>query len=183
VRLNEGSPVWLATVITPTNPLNTLSFDLVFLGTNGSDSLLSVHWNEAVIGTVTESRVRPGYQHYSLSFPQVKAAETHMLGFRLDPFTNALSSAILTNVNVTQMGLSEPFTLSIISNSSSGLIYELKGEPGFNFSIQSSSNLIDWSTIAQLINTNGAVRFVDPNATNYTRLFYRALGPGGSTSQ
>lgn len=174
LRMDPGSPVWIGSIINPTNPVNTLSFDMVFMGTNGSDSLLSVYWDTNVIGTVTESKVNPGFQHYSLSFPQAEANGANVLGFRLDPYTNALSSVILTNVAITQIGVSQPFSLSVVSNSNNGLVYELNGEAGFNYVIQSSSNLVNWIETAQLVNTNGTVQFYDQGATNRSQMFYRA---------
>ncbi len=177
LKLNPGSPVWSGSIVNPTNPINTLTFDAVFVGTNGSDSLLSVYWDTNVIGTITESKVNPGFQHYSLSFPQAIANSAYVLGFRLDPYTNALSSAIVTNVTLTQIGVSELFSLSIKTNSSNGLIYELKGEAGYNYTVQASANLTDWVPIAQLANTNGLVRFNDQGSTNYSQRFYRAVVP------
>jgi len=176
--LNPGSPVWLATFVSPTNPVNTVSFDAMFIGTNGSDSLLSVYWETNVIGTVDELYVQPGFQHYSLSFPQATANSMHVFGLRLDPFTNALSSVILTNVVFTQIGVSQPFLLSVVTNTSSGLlVYELTGEPGFEYNVQASTNLVDWKTIALLANTDGKVRFFDEASTNYSQQFYRVVAP------
>jgi hypothetical protein len=121
---------------------------------------------------------RPGLQHYSLSFPNASANSTHVLGFRLDPYTNALSSIILTNVSLTQIGVSQPFSLSAITNRYNGLlVYQLAGEAGFNYGIQASSNFVNWTNIAILANSNGTVRFYDQDSTNYSQRFYRAVAP------
>ena len=178
VIMHPNSPVWLATVVNPTNPVNTVSFDAEFLSANGSDSLLSVYWDTNVVGTVDELMTRPGLQHYSLSFPNASANSTHVLGFRLDPYTNALSSIILTNVSLTQIGVSQPFSLSAITNRYNGLlVYQLAGEAGFNYGIQASSNFVNWTNIAILANSNGTVRFYDQDSTNYSQRFYRAVAP------
>ncbi len=179
LTLTQGSPVWIGTVVNPTNPVNTVSFDMEFIGTNGSSSLLSVYWDTNVIGSVSELHVRPGLRHYSFSFPQAQANGAYILGFRSDPYTNALSTVVLTNVALTQIGVSQPFTLSVVTNSVNGLVYELQGESGFNYTIQGSTNLIDWTEVAQLINTNGTVRFFDQQSSSHSRRFYRAVAPNG----
>ena len=176
--LNPGSPVWLATFVSPTNPVNTVSFDAMFVSTNGSDSLLSVYWETSVIGTVDELYVQRGFQHYSLSFPNAQPNNTYVFGLRLDPFTNALSSVILTNVVFTQIGMSQPFSLLVVTNTGNGLlVYELVGEPGFEYNVQASTNLLDWTGIAILANTSGMVKFFDITSTNYSKRYYRAIVP------
>lgn len=178
VIMHPNSPVWLATIVNPTNPVNTVSFDAEFVSINGSDSLLSVYWDTNVIGTADELMVQPGFQHYSLSFPNATANSTHVLGFRLDPYTNALSSVILTNVVLKQVGVSQSFSLSVTTNTFNGLlVFQLIGEPGFNYGVQVSSNLVDWTIIAILANTNGTVRFYDSDSANYNQRFYRAVVP------
>ena len=100
-----------------------------------------------------------------------------MLGFRLDPFTNIQSSVTVTNVMLKQVGVSQPFSLSVVTNSSNGLVYQLTGEAGFEYTVQASTNLVDWTEIATLANTNGIVRFFDQTATNAPMKFYRGVAP------
>lgn len=178
VKMDPGSPVWIGNLITLTNPANSVSFDLVFSGTTNSDSLFSVYWDTNVVGTIVEKYVRPGLQHYSLSFPQAMANNSYILGFRLDPYTNALSSVTLTNIVVSQIGVSEPFSLSFTGTTTNGVrIQELTGESGFEYYVQSSTNLLDWVDFAVLVNTNGTVRFYDQSLTNGQTKFYRAIAP------
>jgi hypothetical protein len=53
----------------------------------------------------------------------------------------------------------------------------IKGGRGFQYDVQSSSNLVDWETVATLSVTNnsGAASFTDSTA-NFARHFYRAVG-------
>ncbi|MDO8590701.1 MAG: hypothetical protein Q7R65_01845, partial [bacterium] len=171
-------PVWLATSVSPTNPVNTVSFDAMFVGTNGSDSLLSVYWETNVIGTVDELYVQPGFQHYSLSFPQATAKSTYVFGLRLDPFTNAPSSIILTNVALGFVGIKDPLSLSFADTSNQEQpILEFTGPAGFNYTVEASTNLVDWTSIAILVNTNGTVKFFDRESASYNRRFYRVAAP------
>src|SRR3989344_5094769 len=96
--------------------------------------------------------------HYTFSFPNAIANSSHILGFRLDPFTNIQSIVTVTNVALNQVGPSQPFSLTITTNTFNGsLVYQLIGEAGFEYGIQASTNLVNWTTIARLVNTNGAV--------------------------
>ncbi|GEM_PF-2104537 len=173
-NLLSGSPAWLATVITPTNPVNVVSFDANFTSGAGSQGLLTVLWDADTIGTFDERVIGSGLQHYQFRFPNAAVNSTHVLGFRLDPFTNIQSTITMTNVVLNQVGPSQAFSLSLTGTSTNGaLVYQLTGEAGFNYGIQTSSNLVNWTTIATLANTNGTVRFFDQDSTNYPMRFYR----------
>ena len=176
LQLFPGSPVWLATVISLTNSVNFVSFDARFVSTNsGSRGLLSVFWDANVIGSVDEGAVQPGLQHYTFAFAGANAS--HVLGFRLDPFTNALSSVIATNVTLGQSGASQPFTLSFAGETNGLRVLQLTGQQGFTYTVEASTNLVNWNAIAVLANTNGTVRFIDQSATNAPARFYRAVAP------
>lgn len=109
-----------------------------------------------------------------MSFPNAAANTSHILGFHLDPFTNIQSTITLTNIVTGCVGVSQPFSVAITTNMSNGLlVYQLTGQPA-NYTVQSSTNFIDWTDIAILANTNGTVNFVDQNSTNYPYCFYRA---------
>ena len=49
------------------------------------------------------------------------------------------------------------------------------GPPGATNEIQASTDLVGWTPVGELVNTNGVTRFSDPTATNHLRRFYRAL--------
>jgi probable HAF family extracellular repeat protein len=174
-----GSPVWVSTVITDTNALNFVSFDAEFTSVSGADGLLTVYWDTNMIGEVDEAAVQPGLQYYVFSFPNTAPNTSHVLGFHVDPFTSIHSSLVLTNIVTGSAGVAQPFSLSITTNKSDGLlVYQLAGQLGV-YSVQSSLDLLNWTTVAYLGNTNGTVNFVDPNSTNYPCQFYRATSPTG----
>ena len=176
LKLTTGSPVWVATIITPTNALNSLSFDAEFTSAAGADGLLSVYWDTNMIGLVDEVAVQPGLQHYTLSFPSAAPATSHVLGFHIDPFTSVHSSITITNIAMGYIGVQSP-ALSVTTNTSNGfLVWQLSGQPD-NYTIQANSDLTtaNWVNIALLSNTNGTVNFVDQSSTNYPTRFYRAV--------
>jgi formylglycine-generating enzyme required for sulfatase activity len=174
IKLTTGSPAWLATVVASTNPVNTLSFDTKFTSTNGAQGLLTVLWDDQAIGIIDE-RVS-ATNSYTFRFPNAVANSSHILGFRLDPFTNVQSVVTITNITLNQVGVSQPFSLLLTGGTTNGaLIYRLTGEAGFEYHIQASTNLVDWEETAVLQNTNGVVNFFDQSSTNHSMRFYRGV--------
>jgi hypothetical protein len=52
----------------------------------------------------------------------------------------------------------------------------ISGSVGQTWQVQSSLDLANWSPLATFVSTNSVMRFVDYEATNYERRFYRAMG-------
>ena len=175
LKLSSGSPAWVATVVSSTNPVNVVSFDAQFLSATGAQGLLTVLWDDQVIGSIDERAV--SINRHTFGFPNAQRNSEHILGFRLDPFTNIQSIVTVTNIVLNQVGVSQPFSLSFAGMTNGVNVYELTGEAGFEYHILASTNLLDWSDIAVLQNTNGAVRFFDSGATNLPTKFYRAVAP------
>ncbi|HUD82857.1 MAG TPA: hypothetical protein VMQ67_05115, partial [Candidatus Saccharimonadales bacterium] len=72
----------------------------------------------------------------------------------------------------------KPFGLSVVTSQTTGLPqFELSGEPGHNYDVEASTDLISWAVITNLVNTNGTVTFDDQYSTNYTQRFYRVVSP------
>jgi len=56
--------------------------------------------------------------------------------------------------------------------------FQLSGPGGNEYVIQASSNLTSWIPIAtNVIPADGVMTFTDPDATNYSQRFYRAVMP------
>ncbi|HEX3719115.1 MAG TPA: hypothetical protein VH595_14195 [Verrucomicrobiae bacterium] len=72
-----------------------------------------------------------------------------------------------------------PVSFASSFTSSNGVpTFVVAGQPGYSYMVETSSDLINWTTIASLINTNGTVPFTDPAGMNYTQRFYRVVvGP------
>lgn len=51
----------------------------------------------------------------------------------------------------------------------------LNGEPGFTYGIQVSTNLRDWESLTNLLNTKGVCELLDAPATNSPRFYKAAL--------
>ena len=53
----------------------------------------------------------------------------------------------------------------------------LIGPAGSNVTVRSSSNLVDWMVVTNLVNAGGAVEFIDASGTAAPQRFYRASSP------
>jgi len=173
----SGSPAWIGFIAPYTNAVNVIDFDADFTSSAGAAGLLTLYWDTNVIGTVDEQIVGQGTQHYTLPIPLAMSFTTHVLGFRLDPFTNIQSVVTLTNVVLSAVGVTQPFSLTATMTNGSPM-YQLTGPAGFDYGLQASTDLVNWTQVAILENTNGTVNFYDQNATNYPVCrFYRAVAP------
>lgn len=175
--LKTASPAWLAVAIPLTNKANFVSLETRFTSASGSEGLLSVYWGTNVIGSVDERVVLPGTQRHVFPLPEMALGGIRMLGFRLDAFSATASSVVVANVALGFAGVREPFLLSVARDKSEKIALQLVGPSGFNYRLEFSTNLVHWSTIAVLVNTNGAVRFIDQAQANTTTRFYRAVVP------
>jgi hypothetical protein len=88
--------------------------------------------------------------------------------------TSTTNSVTFVSTNDFQMNLSvgsaHPLT-------GAGLDLYLQVTPGLNCRIESSTDLVFWTTLTNFVGTNVPVQFRDPAAPNYDRRFYRAVSP------
>jgi len=51
------------------------------------------------------------------------------------------------------------------------------GRAGRSYTIQTSSNLLNWSALTNFVSATGTNQFTDASASNFNRRFYRAVTP------
>jgi hypothetical protein len=177
--VSTNAPAWLALGVRVTNTINFVRFDSGFTDTNGSQGLMTVYWNTNQIGLIDERVATSGMQTYRFPLPAPPVSSgLYTLSFRLDVFTNTESSVTVTNVATGFVGITQPISLNmLLMGSNNTPVLKLAAAPGYNYLVQSSTNLVDWSPTALLVNTNGAVLFADPAVTNRGARFYRAMMP------
>jgi hypothetical protein len=130
------------------------------------------------MGMVDERVAPPGLRTYRFALPATLMSGLYTLSFRLDVFTNTESSITLTNVATGFVGITQPISLAmLLMGSNNTPVLKLTAAPGYNYLVQSSTNLVDWLPTAFLANTNGTVLFADPAVTNRGARFYRAMMP------
>ncbi len=55
--------------------------------------------------------------------------------------------------------------------------FTIHGETNHSYTLQMSTNLVDWASVGTLITVNGTLTLVDPTAADFSRLFYRVVVP------
>jgi len=173
---STGTTAWLAAGLTITNAVNFIQFDAAFTDTNNAEGLLTVLWDTNQIGTVDERVVSPDLQTYRFFLPNTVTNGVYVLGFRLDSFDNTSSSITVTNVVTGFVGITTPLTLGISITNTTPLL-QLTGASNYNYLVESSTNLVDWTPTALLVNSNGMIQFTDTTVTNSSTRFYRAVLP------
>jgi hypothetical protein len=85
------------------------------------------------------------------------------------PFTNLISAA---HQQFFRLRSTATNAVAAIGSSPSGFVVSASGLPGYNYAIETSTNLINWTAIQ----TNPVpFQFIDVNATNYPVRFYRTV--------
>ena len=172
---STNAPAWLAMGLTVTNAVNFVQFDAGFTDTNAAQGLLTVYWNTNQVGMVDERVAPTNLQTYRFTLPGTVTNGLYTLSFRLDSFANS-STVAVTNVATGFVGVTQPTTLRLSITNRAPLV-QLTAATNFTYLIQSSTNLVDWTPAAMLLNTNGTVQFIDSAITNSRTRFYRAVVP------
>ena len=170
---STNAPAWLAMGLTVTNAVNYVQFDAAFTDTNTAQGLLTVYWNTNQIGMVDERVAATNLQTYRLMLPGTVSNGLYTLSFRLDSFNNSSSLAV-TNVATGLVAAAPSIALGIsVMNGRPNL--QLTGPAGYDYLVQTSTNLVDWTPTVLLADTNGTISFIDLAATNGPQRFYRAI--------
>jgi hypothetical protein len=172
------TPVWLALAVAVTNAVNFVEFEAGFTGTGSGQGLMTVYWNTNQIGMVDERVAETGFRLYRFPLPAKLTEGLYALSFQLDSFTNVDSVITVTNVATGFVGITEPLRLAVLPSGTNAFpLLQLTGAAGYNYMVESSTNLMDWKPQVLVVNTNGTVYFTDPAATNSGSRFYRAMMP------
>jgi hypothetical protein len=171
-----NSPAWLAVGLTVTNSVNFIQFEAGFTDTNAAQGLVTVYWDTNQIGMVDERVASTNVQTYQFMLPAAVDSGSFVLSFRLDSFNNTSSSVAVTNVATGFIGTTNTITLG--ASLANGLpLLQLSAPTNYNYLVQSSTNLVDWTPTALLVNSNGIMNFMDSAVTNSGARFYRAVIP------
>lgn len=174
-----GTPaaVWLSLGVTVTNKVNLVTFDSQFVRSSDGAGLLTVYWNTNQIGIIDEKACPSGVMNSSLLLPTAVSGGNYVLGFRFDSFATKASTVSVTNITFGFAGITNEMALHIKRDGAGRTLMEFDGPINYNFPLFVSTNLIDWSTEAILVNTNGTVHFADLSASNAPSRFYRIGSP------
>ena len=93
-------------------------------------------------------------------------------------YTNPVSVVMDSSKVVTaRFGLPVRFQPAFSVWDGNGFTLSFTGQVGMTFELQASSNFVDWTSVAPLLNETGRVTFVHGGAVNAPSLFYRVVGP------
>ena len=102
---------------------------------------------------------------------------SQLFGYRTPPVQTTVVEANVTSVvsalywnNTNSLRLAGAWTTN-------GFDLGVNAPTGFSYRIERTTNLSSWMPFTNFFSTNPAVRFQDPEASNFDRLFYRAVLP------
>jgi hypothetical protein len=121
----------------------------------------------------------PGYQWYFNSAAIAGATNSAYVKTNVQPSDagnySVKASNVVTSVTSSNAALSvTSIQLSAPQYTNGQLQFVVTGAPGPAYTIQTSSNLVDWVTLTNLANTNGTINYTDTVYTNSPAQFYRA---------
>ncbi len=146
---------------------------------DGSQGIYWVGYPDAVTPTGVGAAAALNYPGYSGGAAAVRydgsagGGKVVYFGFPFETITSAsVRNAYLADI---LKDFSRPVRfeqITLLTNNCPRLV--LSGEPGLTYAVQRSTNLVNWTTFTNLVNTNGTFEFVDAPATAGQR-FYKAL--------
>ena len=86
--------------------------------------------------------------------------------------SGASSSSALALALIAAPTLTEPAVLP-----DGSVQFNLSGIAGLSYTLQASTNLLDWVPVLSFVSTNSTTTVADPAATNFSSRFYRAVSP------
>jgi len=88
--------------------------------------------------------------------------------------TNVAGGVLSSNAFLNVVPLAPLWFQSITPQLGGRMTLVITGEPGYPLWLERATNLADWQTLTNLLNTNGIAVFTDDLATNFNTGFYRA---------
>jgi len=152
-----------AITLQPTNQTAIAGSNATFSVVASGSGPLSYQWRRngaSIVGATTSSLVLTNVQLGDASAYDVIV--TNLAGL-------ATSAAATLTVNLPPP---EFVSATMLPNGQFQLLFS--GVPGTNYTVEASTNLINWTFIATLTPSNNPVPFIDPDATNFVERFYRA---------
>jgi len=97
-------------------------------------------------------------------------------GYITDP-TDQLSGSPIFHIFYPNISIPRPSISNAQIQQNANFSMLINGEPGRQYRIQVSTNMVTWGDITNLISTSGTWQFTDSLFTNYPQRFYRVASP------
>ena len=95
--METSSPVWLMANVDIAESVNLLRFNLEFTGDPGAEGLLAVYFDSQLLGAIDERFALNNVQTYVFELSDSQLG-SHVIAFRLDPFTDVASSVHISSL-------------------------------------------------------------------------------------
>lgn len=165
-------------IVDSTNRVNLISFGLQFASSPAAEGQLSVLWGTNLVAFLDERACPATLTTHTFELGEPAEPGTHVLGFLLTGFGGEPTAVAVTNVACGFAGAPEPISLAWATGTAPGnqRLLRLRGSPGFDYEILTSTNLQEWQLLGSVELGVGKtnIEFADPSAANQTRQFYRA---------
>jgi hypothetical protein len=166
VTTNAGGSATFSVTVN-TNSTRPLNYRWYFKGTNALGGATNTSLTLINVQTTNAG-------NYSVVVANVAGSVTS---------SNAVLTVTVRQAMVNDGTLVSPLTLSILGmgapvqlqNSQVQLL--LQGKASGPVEIQTSTDLVHWTTLQTLTNLNGTLDYIDPFATNFSQRFYRLVTP------
>ena len=146
-----------------------------FAGTAADNWSVSNVWYQLNNGAWNPASTTNGWTNWTTT-AQLVAGTNTLKAYAVDLVGNLSTTSSLSVLSSNSFKLQLVFT-NALPLTSTGLVFSLQLSTGLNGHIQSSSNLVNWTTLTNFIGTNSAITFRDPAATNSNHRYYRAVIP------
>lgn len=95
--LGTGSPAWITSEIAIHDRVDFLELEVEFLSEPGAEGVLAVYLNDQIIGSVDERFIEGSREVFPMGLPPIEPG-MHTISFRLDPFTDIASQALISEL-------------------------------------------------------------------------------------
>ena len=132
-------------------------------------------WYQLNGGTWNQPSTTNGWTNWMTTVELQNAANT-IKAYAVDTSGNVSTTSTVSFVSSNAFELQLAFTMAqpLTTN---GLNFALQVSPKLNGHVEVSTNLVNWITLTNFVGTNSTIEFIDAEATNLNRRFYRAIIP------
>ena len=107
----------------------------------------------------------------SLNFAAVSAAQAGEYSVLVSNAVGQVTSLPAVLTVVTPPLVMDIVSSGMVASQTFGLTMNL--DPGFNYALEASADLLQWQVISSFMGNGGLIDFLDPDTTNYWNRFYR----------
>ena len=144
-------------------------------GTASDNWKLAGVWYQLNGGTWNQPSTTDGWTNWMTTVELQNATNT-IKAYAMDIGGNVSTTSTVSFVSSNAFELQLLFTMAQ-PLTTHGLNLALQVSPNLSGHVEASTNLVGWMTLTNFVGTNSIIEFTDPEATNLTQRYYRAVIP------